>query len=171
MKDNTFIVEKKISPISNELIDNYINIENSFYKLFSVYQDSLEKIDLKQKWKVSNEDMKEIDRLSLKTESAFESYISIKSELANQYERVFQCTKQNEKIAKSYTYTIEDELNLDSGRILFSEAKELFIADQLILAIAKISQAHSCFIKLILTIRNRWLKMHHENFKILYQNN
>ena len=52
---------------------------------------------------------------------------------------------------------------------MISDAKELFIADQLVLAIEKIIQAENFFFQLILKIRNRWLKMHGERIKTLNQ--
>jgi len=160
---------KTITGVNQTLYDSYTSIENNFYQLFSEYQDHLERLDLKPKWKIKHEEMEMVDRIASKTESALESYTSIKSKMSREFETILQKTMNKELIAKSYTYTIEDELSLDSGRTMISDAKELFIADQLVLAIEKIIQAENFFFQLILKIRNRWLKMHGERIKTLNQ--
>jgi len=169
MKCDTFIYENTQPANLNQLINQYERSENHFYQLYSSYQDHLESVQLAPKWNVHNDEMQHIDQLASKTESALKSYQSIKVKLCKQYEAYCRRVKEKESLAKSYTHTIEEELTLDTAREYIQAAKELIIADQLVLAIKKILQGESCFDRIIIQTRKRWLRFHQLTMQELFE--
>ena len=146
----------------------FSKVENDFYKSFSDYKDQLEAIDLKKSKQVTNEEIRQVDILALKTEEAFEAYIKLKSVILNQFELIFQKANKIKKIAALYINTPEAALEHNKCRLILKEAEELKIADHIILAIEKVNKAKNEFLKLILDIKKHWLKKHQEVINKLY---
>ena len=143
--------------------------EQTFFQNLADYQDHLDALALKKRWRISKDVMKQVDTLSSITRTSLRSYLDLKAKLHKHYESAVQAVKEKEHLAGSYTYTIEDELTLDTGRSIVDEANDLFLSDHILLAIDKVYDANRCFSEMIVTIRNRWIEMHQQTITLLYQ--
>ncbi|MBF0452416.1 MAG: hypothetical protein HQK75_17065 [Candidatus Magnetomorum sp.] len=155
--------------INKNIRKQFMHAEKTFYQQLSDYQDQLDALKIKKRWTINKAVMRETDTLATTTESALSSYHDLKTKLHHHYQRVVQKVNEKEKLASSYTYTIEDELTLDTGRSMISEANDLLLSDHILLAIDKVSETNHFFSETISTIRNRWLAIHQQTITFLYQ--